>query len=247
MKRKRQTIWNWIFCHFFWKFHFIFYLISIQSHIIYHYHLLTEIAIHTHTHTSSYRCQNIFFCSSFYSLIKNKTKKNLFCFFLVEYRITNEFFFLISRLLFFLLLHVLFFFLQLMYLIFFLYHWFNCQSWAIANFFLSLLHLGTIHYYHYCRCSRCCSNYYYVFFLRLLCSFHPSLWFGAFFSLVLYFTFLYVRFSFHPVFFPAHLFNFIYVFFKSIMWFINCNFFFTYNKDENSHFSMHIHLYYSYI
>lgn len=48
-------------------------------------------------------------------------------------------------------------------------------------------------------------------------------------------------------FFPAHLFNFIYVFFKSIMWFINCNFFFTYNKDENSHFSMHIHLYYSYI
>lgn len=81
------------FAIFFWKFHFIFYLISIQSHIIYHYHLLTEIAIHTHTHTSSYRCQNIFFCSSFYSLIKNKTKKNLFCFFLVEYRITNEFFF----------------------------------------------------------------------------------------------------------------------------------------------------------
>lgn len=63
------------------------------------------------------------------------------------------------------------------------------------------------------------------FFLRLLCSFHSSLWFGAFFSFVLYFTFLYVRFSFHPVFFPAHLFNFIYVFFKSIMWFINCNFF----------------------
>ena len=84
---------------------------------------------------------------------------------------------MLSRLslLFFLLLHVLFFFLQLMYLIFFLYHWFNCQSWAIANFFLSLLHLGTIHYYHYCRCSRCCSNYYYVFFLRLLCSFHSSL------------------------------------------------------------------------